>query len=746
MRGRWLRGAVLAAALAAAALVPAAGARAATPAQQPAAPAQPTGGLQQLPGKRDAPVLINADQITYDQQLGIVVASGNVEVAQGDQVLHADNLGYNQKTKVVTASGHVSLLDPSGNVAFADYMELTDDLKEGVIRDIKVLLSDRSRLAANSAVRTSGNHTVFTRGVFSPCALCATDPMRPPLWQITARKAIRDEEAQRISYEDAWLEIYGVPIAYLPVFSHPDVGAKRQSGFLPASFGRSTQLGFVVQPVYYWATSDSSDITLSPIITTKKGAVFDGQYRQRFVDGYFQADGSATYTSRNDDASGGEKVMRGHLFAAGRYDIDENWRSGLDVNFASDKDYLRLYNFTSARTLTTRAFAEGFYGRSYALAESMWFQGTRDQDNNKQSPIVAPALSYSYVGEPGRYGSYLTFDASTAVLTRISGRDDRRISLQGGWTLPYTSPAGDVYTLTASLRGDLYSINGQDPNHPNTVNPSDPSFDGWKARIFPQLTGEWRYPFARHHETWDEVLQPVVGFAVGTGGMNSKKIPNEDSLDIEFDETNLFNANRFAGYDVIDGGQRVNYGLEYSVFTKSGGFGSIFVGQTYQHGASDVFRNGSGLSNNLTDIVGKVEISPNQYLDLLWRWRVDPFAGKLDRNEATLTAGPRLFNVSLTYAYLRGGATGEEFGNREEVAGTVRSQITDYWAVLASGRRDLSKGNWLSYGGGIVYSDECFDFAATAERSNFKDNENKPGTSFLIRFGFKYLGAFGTSF
>jgi LPS-assembly protein len=723
------------------ALVAALGARAETPSQ-----AKPENPLQQLPGQRHAPVLINADQITYDQQLGIVVASGHVEVAQGDQVLHADNLSYNQKTKVVTASGHVSLLDPSGNVAFADYMELTDDLKEGVIRDIKVLLSDRSRLAANYAVRTNGSHTVFTRGVFSPCALCVKDPMSPPLWQITARKAIRDEVAQRISYEDAWMEIYGVPVGYLPYFSHPDPTAKRQSGFLPASFGRSSQLGLMVQPVYYWVTGPDSDITLTPIITTKKGVVFDGQYRQRFVDGYFQADGSATYTSRNDNGSDNGDVMRGHLFATARYDIDENWRSGADVNFASDKDYLRFYNFSSARTLTSRGFAEGFYGRSYALGEGMWFQGLRDTDNNRESPIVAPALSYSYVGQPGTYGSYFTVDTNSTVLTRIEGRDDRRLVVQGGWTLPYTSPAGDVYTLTASLRGDVYSINGQDPSDPSNVNPSQDLFNGWRGRIFPQLTGTWRYPLTRHHEDFDEVLQPIVGFVVGTNGMNTNKIPNEDSIDIEFDETNLFSGNRFSGLDVIDGGQRVNYGLEWSAFTKTGGFGSIFLGQSYQINQASAFGKGTGLNHNLTDIVGKLEISPNQYLDLLYRFRIDPQAGNFDRNEVTVTAGPRLLNASLTYAYLRGGATGEGNTNNDEIAGTIRSQLTNYWALLASGRLNLTNSSWLSYGGGVMYSDECFDFTATAEHTNFQDNETKPGTKFLVRFAFKYLGAFGTQF
>ncbi len=76
----------------------------------------------------DAPVLIAADQITYDENLGIVTASGNVEIAQNDRVLLADSVSYNLKTNVVTASGNISLLNPDGNIIFANFAELTNDM------------------------------------------------------------------------------------------------------------------------------------------------------------------------------------------------------------------------------------------------------------------------------------------------------------------------------------------------------------------------------------------------------------------------------------------------------------------------------------------------------------------------------------------------------------------------------------------------------------------------------------------
>ncbi len=191
----------------------------------------------------DAPALISADQITYDQNLGIVTASGNVELAQKDRVLLADNVSYNLKTDVVTASGNISLLDPSGNVIFANFAELTNDMAEGFIRDIRVLLTDRSRLAAASGLRTGDNTTVFKKGVFSPCELCRDDPTRAPLWQLKALEIEHDQEDQVIRYRDAWMEIFGMPVFYTPYFEHPDPTVKRKSGLLTPTFGNSEVLG-----------------------------------------------------------------------------------------------------------------------------------------------------------------------------------------------------------------------------------------------------------------------------------------------------------------------------------------------------------------------------------------------------------------------------------------------------------------------------------------------------------------------
>ena len=146
----------------------------------------------------DFPVLLLADEINHDEELGTVVARGKVEIAQGNRTLLADSVSYNQKTDTVSASGNVVLHEPSGEVVFAEFVELSDQLKNGVIKRIRVLLDDESRFAANSAVRKDGNKTRMRRAVYSPCKLCEKDPDAPPLWQLKAERVEHDQEAREI--------------------------------------------------------------------------------------------------------------------------------------------------------------------------------------------------------------------------------------------------------------------------------------------------------------------------------------------------------------------------------------------------------------------------------------------------------------------------------------------------------------------------------------------------------------------
>jgi len=116
-------------------------------------------------------VRLNADNISYDEKTATVTATGNVEIKQGERILIADRVELNEITNTATAQGNVTLLEPDGNVIFADYVRLSDELRDGILKNLKIRMTDDSRLAANGARRSGGYLTEMSKGVFSPCKL-----------------------------------------------------------------------------------------------------------------------------------------------------------------------------------------------------------------------------------------------------------------------------------------------------------------------------------------------------------------------------------------------------------------------------------------------------------------------------------------------------------------------------------------------------------------------------------------------
>jgi LPS-assembly protein len=689
-------------------------------------------------------VLISADQMIYDESLGVMTASGNVEIAQGGRVLLADAVTYNLRAKVVSASGNITLLEPSGDVLFADYVELTDDLREGFIRDIRVLMEDRTRLAAASGQRSGGNRTEFSKAVFSPCELCKEDPTRAPIWQLKARKVIHDQEERVIRYRDAWMEFYGVPIFYTPYLEHPDPTVKRETGFLAPVVGSSDVFGYSLQVPYFWNLGPNEDATFAPIFTTSEGVVLTGQYRHLFETGLIEANGSATIADRDDGDQVHEDEFRGHIFSTTRFDIDETWRWGLDMQRATDDTYLRVYNFDSASSLTSNAYIEGLDGRNYASANAFLYQGLRNDDDSDETPVVLPLLDYNFISRPDEDGNRFFLDANALGLTRTDGRDTRRLSMKGGWELPYMGPLGDFYTFSASLQADGYWTDDFDPNDGTNLSP-DGGGEDVSGRLFPQLAVQWRYPWVRATETTSQVIEPIAQLVLSPSGMNQDDIPNEDSVDFEFDDTNLLSLNRFPGLDRVDEGPRVDYGLKWSLIGAGGGYTSAFIGQSLRQDTGDVFAESSGLSDHFSDVVGRVFIQPLDDFNLSYRFRYDNSNLETRVNELGLRAGPRALNARIGYTFVSSEVSSDEFDeDREELHLRVTSQLNKNWSTFVSNRRDMEANENLSLKFGLTYQDDCFLIETIAARTEFRDRELEPEDSIFVRLVFKFLGDFSS--
>ena len=672
-----------------------------------------------------------ADELRHDRKLGILKAVGDVEIAHENRILRADVVVYNERTDVMTASGNVTLLEPSGEVVFAEYVEMTRDLKKGAIRDMLVVLADKSRIAALDGKREDGNKTEMTHAIYTACGLCEKDPARPPLWQLKSIKVVHDKKRRTIEYKDAWLEIAGIPVAYTPYLTHPDPTVKRRSGFLPASVGSSSDLGTIVRIPYFWAISDQSDATITPMYASDEGAGLHAEIRHRMKKGRFALDGSGAMQDDNN--------LDGHVDATFRYDIDRTWRAGFDARRAVDDTYLRRYGYDHDQTLTSRMFVEGFRGRNYVSASTYAFQNLESGNDKGKIPKVLPLLEYNYMGEPDAIGGYTDLAAGLVSLVRSDGADTRRLSLHGGWHFPFLGPFGAVMGVNTVLRTDTYHKSHFKPNGRTKED------NGFEERIRPEASLDIAYPLAKSDGRHTQTVEPRAQMIISPHGGNSSGIPNEDSRTIELDDTRLFSHSRYSGLDRVEGGPRINYGLRWGLYGPTGSGATSFIGQSFRFKEDGGIPEGSGLEGRLSDIVAMVHVAPGEWVDILYRARLDQSDFDFNRNEIQATFGKPLLSFSTRYSFFEAQSDGE-FKDREEILYDISSRFTEYWRGSLSGVTDLDEGGeLLSLGASLTYEDECLVFGVVAKRSFYEDRDLQPTDQITFGVSLKTLGDFDAS-
>jgi len=704
------------------------------------------GTPQNMPtANQDNPVDLEAETLIHNEQTQTVTAQGNVELVQAGKILKADAVSYNLLTDQVRATGNVVLSEADGTTYFADDVELTQDMKNGFVDSLLILLNDGSRFTAQHGTRTNGTVLELKQASYTPCEMCKEDPSKPPLWQLRAAEVTHDETEKRITYRDAWFEFAGVPLAYTPYFSHPDGSEKQKSGFLTPTVGFDSELGASYQQEYYYAIAPDKDATIGTIVSTDVNPVVLGEYRQRFENAKIQFNGSATYSDRYESSAGvtslvGEEA-RGHLMGTGLWDMDEKWRSGFNIDVVSDDQYLRQYDLDSEDILENEIYAERFDGRDYLVGRMMAFQDIRISSRQVDQPAVLPEVIASFYGDPnGTLGGRWNAELSALGLYRDgNGQDVARGSAELGWQKRYITGFGLVNKLDTLLRGDVYNVQDRD-----TVMATD---EGAHARGFAQANWQTSYPFVKRFTSSQMVVEPLASVTVGTNVDYDGDIPNEDSQDFTLDATNLFEPNRFPGYDLIEDRSRVTYGLRTGLYTDDGYRGEIFLGQSRRLQDNDnPFPVGSGLSEQESDYVGQIGLGMGSYLNLDYRFQLEQDNMSSQRHELDANATWDRLQLATRYFYAAGLEGTDLDEQREQIQQVARFRFYDDWYLSGSVWYDFGENSGLRQAVyGIDYQGQCMTFSLNTVRTLTEDATGDSDTEIMMRIGLKNLGEFESS-
>jgi LPS-assembly protein len=342
-------------------------------------------------------------------------------------------------------------------------------------------------------------------------------------------------------------------------------------------------------------------------------------------------------------------------------------------------------------------------------------------------------------------GKYVnTYYPGACMLRSIAG-DYTRASGQASWQRSYIDPIGEVWKpfVFARLDGESTELNetgsityASSIGSSTVANSSQAAFfsggdQGSFARGMAGVGLEYQYPFTMSSSWGSQTITPIGQFIVRPSEVIPSIQPNEDAQSLVFDETNLFAWNKFSGYDRIEGGTRLNYGMQYTANFANGGHADVIGGESIQVAGQnsytlfDVANTGleSGLDKTFSNFVAGETLQPTSApVSLISKQQFDSTTFQLDRFDAIAKANVAGVNASLDYAlYAAQPALGWEYP-REGLTGSASYNFLERWSVNGSLVLDMSRHYYdtagqetpifypIGYSFGFGYKDDCTTF------------------------------------
>jgi LPS-assembly protein len=723
---------------------------------RPALAAPPTpnltvSGIDSPLGDNEA--AFTANTLDYDYKAHQVVAVGDVRMVRQGNRLRADKVVWDRDTDQVHAIGNVAIANPQGDVSYGDDVVLTNAMKDGVVEDMLLVLENGGRMAALKGVRKDGVYTL-TRASYTPCDVTTSKGCpKNPLWKITAQRVIYDPAKHRLSYRDARLTFLGIPIVWLPLFSHPDgTGQGGSSGLLVPNITYNKRNGMLYAQPYYRRFAPNRDLTVTPYLYTAVAPMIEAEYRSLGPKGAWRVQGYLTdSTQAANDTTAGSRNVRGYIEANGTFQLGPDWTITASLRAVTDKTFLQRYDLQYDDRLRSVIKAERIDSDSYLSIAGWEFETLVPGAKQSAQPIAIPAIDYRLRVPENLLGGNFTLQANTLGITRLQGEDMQRAFVSAQWEKWLLTPLGQQVTFTALGRGDLYH-SSDNADTSTVIYQGQP---GWQTRAIAAAAIDVRWPFVGDFLSGTQTLTPRVQ-VVASPHTKNLAIPNEDSRAIDLDDTNLFAINRFPGYDRWEDGTRVTFGAEYTLDVPHFSLRSQ-IGESYRlSDRSTILPDGTGLSDKLSDIVARATVRYGSFVSITERVRVDHDTFAVRTNELDATLGSQQTYLEVGYLDLNRhiSPTIEDLRDHQEVRLGARLAIGKRWSLYGSTTLDLT-GNKddptldsefnqdvgpIQSRVGIDYSDDCFEFSVNWRRDYTAIGDAQRGTTIQFRLAFKNLG------
>jgi len=696
-------------------------------------------------------VRFSGEYMTYDRNTGIFSTFGNVKVDfAGNRVDGQDGMSYSTVTRMVNMDGGIIVNAPKARMT-TDGVTMDTATGRAAMNNISAELGETpaqmAYLKADSGLLEENRKLRLSRVEYTACEEGRIGCDSTPTWHISASEVGEDLESRAIWFRHAFLRMWGVPVFYMPIFFGYDPTVDNRSGLLVPGLSFDAVLGTVVSQPLYISLTPYTDMTITPTMTTQRGTIWRGEYRTNQKSFEHMTRGSFKRPDEHHDQS------RWYVNSKTMAELNDVWRAYLNIERTSDNTYLRIYELDQKPWTTTAARLEGTYNRSYLTLQSYIYQDLRNLPGS-YNPLVLPVLNYKRVLDPNSVGGTFALGANSARIIREyidSGRKDENY-LRGSASLRYEQPwrtdSGQVLTMAATAEGDFYSLD--DTAIGDAID--DSRYTGTEAQGNITASVRLESPMYRSGKNGaSEILEPIVQVLSSPKYSGNPRIPNFDSKFMELDVMNLFEENRFAGFDLFESGTRTNYGVRYTrMGSPQGATVSFFVGQNYNIDVpGNVYLDNNGLANTkgFSDTVASIFYSPSKFIKANYRTRIEQETLTANRHDLSLIIGPPALRLDTNYVYFKQMYVEDDLPvQKDELNARLSTQLTRFWSAYVWNRHNLITNRTLTHGAGFAYEDSCFRLGINYFEELTRDADYIGNRAITFTLTYKSLGTVASGF
>src|SRR5471032_1700632 len=383
-------------------------------------------GMNDKTKMSDAPMFVGAKASRYEQEAQVASLAGDVVMRQGSMQVQADEASLHQAENRGELNGNVRLRD-NGALLVGDHAELQLDTGEAKVDNAEYVIH-KSNIRGNALYAKRAEDAIIRLkdGTYTTCEPSSN------AWTIKGNNITLNPATGFGTATNVTLRVKDIPVLYTPYIYFP-IDDRRQSGFLPPSFGTGSDTGFFLVTPYYFNLAPNYDATLYPRYMSKRGMLMEGEFR---------------YLTKSSEGQFGAAYLN-----------DE------DTERSKQSDYEKtryMYNWQHKGGLDSRTYTQVDYTK---ISDPYYFQDLQtDQIGVKSADYVNQQASISYRGD--NYTARLNAQAyQLATVSNITPYDRLpQITFDGA--LPY-HPEGLNFSYNTELvrfDRDLQNGNFSDEN------------------------------------------------------------------------------------------------------------------------------------------------------------------------------------------------------------------------------------------------------------------------------------------